>query len=443
MNANSKYWLMIIVVGTILIIYPTVSQAATYYVSPSGSGSWSNCINIETPCSWQTAMASAVAGDTVYFRNGTYTPSSCSTWEYVAIGPRNSGTASNPITFIAYPGENPIIAACPNAMPAFGARDVSYIIWDGFSATLKSSSSTSWLFLYWNSTGSIVRNCNFTGNNVTSGNNAPVRIEESLDNQVYGNIIHDNIGAYTNTAAIWLFSATRAKIYNNTIRNCRNGIQQKTGPNVDNEIFRNFIYDIAEDGIMLNEQASGGRGIKVYQNILASVQGNAINIYPGGVAPNYQADYQIYNNTIYNAARGVAVGQLARNNQIWNNIISGDSNPHVRYYSGDAMPSISDYNDFYGSSLILNLNYKTNYSNLSAWSAATSRDFSSMKMDPFFVNPGGTNPIGYQLASGSPCKGTGKDGKDIGAYPNGNDGTVIGAASFAAPTAPSGLQVLQ
>ena len=59
-------------VGLILILFSGISQGATHYVSPDGNYSWVESININTACSYSTAMSNAIAGDTVYFRGGTY-----------------------------------------------------------------------------------------------------------------------------------------------------------------------------------------------------------------------------------------------------------------------------------------------------------------------------------------------------------------------------------
>ncbi len=47
-------------------------MAVDYYVSPTGSAPWSQCTNINTPCSLDTANSHVRAGDTVHLRAGTY-----------------------------------------------------------------------------------------------------------------------------------------------------------------------------------------------------------------------------------------------------------------------------------------------------------------------------------------------------------------------------------
>ncbi len=55
-----------------LFLFPSVVMAAEYYVSLDGAATWSQSLDIETPCSLDTANANARAGDTVCLRSGEY-----------------------------------------------------------------------------------------------------------------------------------------------------------------------------------------------------------------------------------------------------------------------------------------------------------------------------------------------------------------------------------
>ena len=105
---------------------PTVAQAGTHWVSPTGTAIYSSCSG-STPlsgpaaCSLATANSSAVAGDLVYLRAGTYDMGGA----MVAFQPTNNGTsASNMITFEAYTGESPMIT---NTQNGFWLSGNSYI----------------------------------------------------------------------------------------------------------------------------------------------------------------------------------------------------------------------------------------------------------------------------------------------------------------------------
>jgi len=76
--------------------------AENHYVSTTGSATWEQSTNISTPCSITTAGHSAVAGDTVYVRAGTYT-SNCG--HSATLHVSNSGTSGSRIVFRPYQSE--------------------------------------------------------------------------------------------------------------------------------------------------------------------------------------------------------------------------------------------------------------------------------------------------------------------------------------------------
>lgn len=66
---------------------------------------------------------------------------------------------------------------------------------------------------------------------------------------------------------------------------------------------------------------------------------------------------------------------------------------------------------------------RVSYADLGTWRASRPFDQHSVSVDPSFVNAGASD---FHLKTGSLCKAAGKSGEDLGAYPRGNDGTVIG-----------------
>lgn len=93
-----------------------LANSATYYVAPTG-GSDSYAGTLAQP--WATpqkAFNTATAGDTVYFRGGTWYPTTyAQTGNVYVIDPHavspigHDGTAENPICYFNYPNEVPII----------------------------------------------------------------------------------------------------------------------------------------------------------------------------------------------------------------------------------------------------------------------------------------------------------------------------------------------
>src|SRR5689334_10692241 len=78
-----------------------VRAANTWYVAPTTTGTANG--SIDHPfTSFSAAQSAAVAGDTIYVRGGTYNLSSTVTLS-------KTGTAANPFTMLAYPGEAPVL----------------------------------------------------------------------------------------------------------------------------------------------------------------------------------------------------------------------------------------------------------------------------------------------------------------------------------------------
>ena len=117
-----------------LIFGSTVARGATLYVDGQiSSASCTTYAPASRSCSggsdrgYRTlagASSAAVAGDTVYLRGGTYGE---------ALTPARSGTASQPITFAAYPGETPTLSGLSGVALSFTGR--SYIVVDGLTVT--------------------------------------------------------------------------------------------------------------------------------------------------------------------------------------------------------------------------------------------------------------------------------------------------------------------
>jgi hypothetical protein len=120
----------------ILLFSNSVLNAATYYVAPSG-GSDSNPGTIAQPfATWQKGFDTAEAGDTVYFRNGIWQPTS-----EPILNPSashgNNGTYTDPICFFNYPNETPILD-CSNytseeTKVALDVKNVTYIKFRGLT----------------------------------------------------------------------------------------------------------------------------------------------------------------------------------------------------------------------------------------------------------------------------------------------------------------------
>ncbi len=100
-----------IITSIILCALPLILNAKTIYVSPSGNDSNSGTITAPI-ATLPHAQELVSAGDTVYFRGGTYSISSYTDVQedlYACIFDlTKSGSAGRPICYFGYPGERPV-----------------------------------------------------------------------------------------------------------------------------------------------------------------------------------------------------------------------------------------------------------------------------------------------------------------------------------------------
>lgn len=435
--------LQIVLLVTLNLCISFTSYAATYYVEPkgsaandiadSGASAWSAATSISSPVSLGTALVRAVAGDIVQCRGGTYTTTNSGDYEIPAFNPSNSGTESQPITFICYSGETCVVTPTTSGGAALGAGGVDYIIWDRWTGTLDAfTSDVPRLAQMYNSTGSKIQNCTFTGFTASDSiNNSIITMQACNSCIIYNNTLQDMQGNFENTCAIWNFGGTGSRIYNNTITNCYSGICQKVGPIINASYYRNFFNGITGMAFLLNEQNEGGTGVQIYQNIIsgaATTNVGALRVY---WSTQTQTNYQIYNNVFYNIPYiAIDLQQGARTNSVYNNIIH-TAGTFVKYLSGDPKPSESDYNNFYNASSPVWNYASSNYASLATYQAAASLDANSVTTDPGFVNAGGTYALATDFKRAS-YTANGKSGGVMGAYQTGNE--CIGQGCSTVPT---------
>src|SRR5258708_24765882 len=107
-----------LIAAALAVLAPSTAMAATYYVAPNGSDSAAGTQSAPF-ASWARAQTAAAAGDTVYFRGGTYrytdATSTCTsaTATVNAVVLSKSGTSRKPTTYCAFPAQTP-----PSHFPA-------------------------------------------------------------------------------------------------------------------------------------------------------------------------------------------------------------------------------------------------------------------------------------------------------------------------------------
>jgi hypothetical protein len=421
-NYLSKSILLSMAIGCILLQIASISHAGTFYVSPTGNAAWSACINSGTPCSASTAMANAQAGDVVYFRGGTYNPVSTCDREVAAMKPANSGTSVNPIIFMAYPGETPVIQGNNCGGPSFGTANVDWIVWDGFKGILIDNVPSENRFVMLMESNHItIRNCDLKGVVKTNyHNNALIESLRSTYVTIENNKLHDNNGdpsVVVNTTAILFWDTYYAEVSNNDIYNNSIGIYDKQDGNY-NEYYNNHIWggvgtQACNIGFQIKNQddiPATGHDDKFYFNVVRNCSMgvyNELNSAPTGTtSDDLVKNIKIYNNVFYagmSGSAGIHLSSQAANAEIYNNIIVNYQNG-LRYETGPYLSTNhSNYNIFYPSSTVWNLNWSTTFSPLSAWTSQTTFDANSSVTNPLFAKPNGVNPIDFRPTAGSPA----------------------------------------
>jgi hypothetical protein len=409
-----------------LFIY-SHALAADHYVSVSGSASWAASTNINTPCSVATSMSNASAGDIVYFRGGTYTAYDSDNyhgwWE-----PAYSGTSGNPIIFMAYPDENPVLNLSTSGSEdyVFGTNGRNYLTYDGFKIVSNNGANLAGIIIY-NSTNVTVKNCEFDGGTtiITSADNREaLRIENAADitisNCLFYNVVQTSNNI--NTSAIKIYYTDRITIENCEIHTASVGIYVKRDDQYVT-IKNNFLHDLYFPIDQTNNGVSSSN-ISVYNNIIANYGHSAYSAAEGSV---YSDHVNFYNNTVYDGGTGVNIGinQAGNAANVYNNIFYSLSNNSIGTVTNNGDLNTCDHNSIYPSIDIRMHIYgsQATYTSLSSWQSSGELDSGgdpgsgSINTNPNFVTASGDRDTvaEFALSPGSPCLGTGRSGADIGA----------------------------
>ncbi|MFH0863552.1 MAG: right-handed parallel beta-helix repeat-containing protein [Candidatus Gottesmanbacteria bacterium] len=288
-------------------LFTSPAYGAEYYVSPTGSGT--TCLNA-SPCSLTTGLGKLVAGDTLYFKDGTYTRSG--TNQYVVLV-NKAGALGNHITLKS---EHPYGAKIDCGETGLGWRDVHatpchadegcygflfmsggrYINVEDFEITGLCRNGGVWA-----NTGTNNHHLNFTGNYVHEINGQAFYIGQGITNiGIYKNHFKNN--GYTptyldGTHDIYIWGKDQA-IVNNIFENNnawgRNGyaIQMTGDPTWLPEFQYNFLIANNTFEGTLPATVSGGSHIRCFTSTVEPrmkniVIENNISLYPGDPAHRY------------------------------------------------------------------------------------------------------------------------------------------------------------
>ncbi len=281
----------------------------TYYVSNAGNDTASGTLS--SP--WKTiqkAADTAAAGDIVYVRGGTY---------HERVKVKNSGTATDYITFAAYPEETPTIDGTGLSFNdgLFNMNAQSYITIDGFSFT---NSPSEGIYVRPGSDHINIRNNNFKSVFGSSpigvgwdGPNNYILIE---NNEIDRTIPPSCTGEFDCWAEmISISGANEVVVRNNHIyRNERGeGIDFKDGTD-NGQIYGNIVENTNSCSIYLDARGVVSN-IDIHDNIVHVPTHSAFSLATEEIYPDTNRNpgseirnVNIYNNIVYDSLYGVRIG---------------------------------------------------------------------------------------------------------------------------------------
>lgn len=411
----------------------SLGWAAEFHVATSGADTAAG----DATHPWKTvnhAATIAVAGDTVVVHNGTYALTQ-------QISFTNSGTSGYPITYSANPGDTVLING--GSGYCLSLQFKSYLIFKGLGFTTASTAVGAGMVYMEGTNYCEFQDCSFSNMPAPTGseNTAAVRCMQTDPGQSVGCVFRNNRFTNNHSPALRLYDTNNWVIENNEFVDCLEAVGGKDQPN--NMLVRRNRITGGNIAFYFAGQ-SGCTNVTITENI---VVGANICFEVGGLGTygNLRDDIKLYNNTFYEC-RNLIVG--------WDDIYTRRQSYHSNIFYAITAKNISSGDDVagrfvnldkYGSAAVDPANYTMDWNCLSIPAADTSLRFidanvraqtiaawtaahppleaHSLAANPLLVNAGSGD---FHLQSTSPCRGTGRSGTDIGAYPRGDDGTTIG-----------------
>jgi hypothetical protein len=343
-----------VILAVLLSLFALPAWAAIRYVDPTAGtcGTYSialrDCSGTDgnSYATFALALVPTVAGDTVYWRSGTYTTR-------IALGSK-TGAAGSYITIAAYPGETVTIRPSVEGHFITQSCGTGYFIIDGFvfDGSLlpvpTSGNGTSGVVFMTCDTG-VPEPHHFTyKNNIMKNIPRHVFLIIGEGHRIQNNTIYDNrsdCGAGRRFYGIYAHHGNDIIIENNEIYNTAGGYMQVyPGPWTNAVIRKNYFHDNTWCGTASFGGIIGGnvQGVQFYNNISAhngSAPGaaNGTGLTISGVTGTPQ-DTLVRNNTFYgNQTQGIAVVNISSNplrTILENNLSVGNGGANISVTAG-------------------------------------------------------------------------------------------------------------
>jgi len=384
-----KYFLVFSLVLIGLLCISTWASGAIYYVATNGDDD-----NPGTEAApWESVDKAAdtmEAGDTVYVKEGNYSGFDVS----------RSGTADNYISYLAYPGDKPVIG---QIYFQYGA---SYNKFVGLEITPASGGG---VIMDHNNDHNIISNCH-----IHHSGSVGVDLSGGSDyNIVEDSTIHDVLYAFHTSG-----TTNRGNIFRRNI--CYNIFDDgfNFSPSTkDTQLISNIIYNVDWDG------SGAADGIHLYDDGTAIVRGNLVyhdGASTGGVFWIHGgSNHIIENNTFvglsnFSVSDGAIIWLEFTSNVTLKNNIGYSSDGSIGVVMGINSSTNDDYNDWYNSAnRSMCVRYRGEWKSVSDYQREDGRGLHSISKEPKFVDFANRD---FHLLPDSPCKDTGENGAEMGAY---------------------------
>lgn len=382
--SNSGYAL--IAFALLLAWHDKAVAQQTYFVSPTGSDTNAGTSSGQAWRTLQHAANQVGAGDTVQVLAGNYT----------GFDLRTSGSAGNPISFLAQSGVTINQVNSVTGRDGINIENASHIVIDGFNLQSPNSSSRAGIRVVGDgfSTGQFAQNITLSNNTATNWGDWGIFTGFADDMVITGNSTSGSVrehGIYVSN------SGDRPVITNNLIfDNNANGIHLNGDINTGDTGFANVDGIISnatvQGNIIFGNGNGGGSGINgdgavdavIQNNLLYDNHASGISLFriDGGAA---STGGQILNNTIINADDARWVINLrngATDATVFNNILFNLNDSSFRgsltALEGSEVGLLSDFN-------LLDPRFSLDDNNpaidLLSWQSATGNDLNSLAID--------------------------------------------------------------
>ncbi len=292
------------------------------YVSTNGTG---NFCSQTSPCSLSTAASRATAGTTVILNGGNYTSSSYDP----LLTPTNSGTAGNPITYIAASGQTPTLSG---GQVVIDITNKSYIVIDGLHVRDSNVDTDRGVWM------NIENSNNITVQNSNFNMNQPAQDRAFVGFQIKGssytrvlNSRFDNCGTRRDGDAgvacgdaIQIFGGSHHNLFQgNYVGNAGHAGLQIDGGYL-NVIRNNTFCNDLEKGLELthrgNTPSVNGFRWNLVEGNTFTCSGFSVDDH-GGMHLHANSSYGIFRNNTFRDSQGWAVDM-----QMWDEVLTSQGN---------------------------------------------------------------------------------------------------------------------